>query len=216
MATSYEVNVTTQSQLTTNISFAVQATKDYLHHQTGPLTSIGGNFVGSSSSRLLVLCQQSANNAFVTGWEKLPKPYRSQLSNSTISALSTFPADWPELEILPIGATLVPTANTGNQAIFSVAVVAPTSRGNVTINSTDTNDNPLVSPNWLLTQADQELAIQGLKRMRQVASASGITVGPELLPGPAVQTEAELLAFARGSVSAIHHACASCELTLCI
>jgi len=63
-------------------------------------------------------------------------------------------------------------------SIFSVAVVAPTSRGNVTKNSTDTSDNLLVSPNRLLLQADQELAIHVLKRMRQITNTSKITVGP--------------------------------------
>ncbi len=46
--TSYRVNVTTQSQLSVNASFAIQATEAYLQNQTGPLTNPSGNSVGKS------------------------------------------------------------------------------------------------------------------------------------------------------------------------
>lgn len=79
------------------------------------------------------------------------------------------------------------TNDNENYASFSVAVLTPTSRGNVTISSIDTNENPVVSPNWGLTSSDQELAVQGFKRARQFVAATGITVGPEYYPGSSTQ-----------------------------
>ena len=145
-----------------------------------------------------------------TGWEKLPSTLRSHLSNSTRSELATFPADWPEIELLTVDASTLPVNDTGNYITISTALDTFTSRGNVTINSTDTNNNPVVNPAWLSTTADQELAIQAFKRLRQVANATGITTG-EFSPGPAVQTDAQILEFIGTVLSPLHHAAATCK-----
>lgn len=99
---------------------------------------------------------------------------------------------------------------------MAIALLTTTSRGNVTINSTDTNWNPLVSPNWLLTTADQELAVQAFKRGRQIANATGIIVGPEYLPGPTVQTDAHILEYLKRTVGTIWHACGTCRAPVSI
>ena len=82
----------------------------------------------------------------------------------------------------------------------------------MTINSTDTNENPLVCPNWLTTTTDQELAVQGFRRAREIAKATGITVGAEVSPGIQAQTDAQILEFIKQNVGTIHHASATCEL----
>lgn len=125
--------------------------------------------------------------------------------------LSKFPSDWPEIELLPIAGYAAPVTSMDNYAIVSIAILVATSRGNVTISSTDTNDNPIVSTNWLLTQTDQEVAIAAFKRARQLAAATGIIVGPEVLPGPEVETDEQILDFVRGTVGPIHHASATCK-----
>ncbi|KAL8901478.1 MAG: hypothetical protein Q9207_005176 [Kuettlingeria erythrocarpa] len=176
-------------QLLVNPAVAAKATEDYLETQTGPLSSAGSNWVG---------------------WEKVPRPLRDGLSKAAISDLSAFAEDWPELELLPIAAATVPVTDADNYATVSIALLTTTSRGNVTIASTDTNDNPLVSTNWLLTSTDQELAVAGFKRARQIAAATGITVGPEVFPGPQIQTDEQILQFLRGTVGPIHHASATC------
>ncbi|KAL9010428.1 MAG: hypothetical protein Q9173_004637, partial [Seirophora scorigena] len=183
----YKVNVTTNSQLLVDPAFAAQATEDFLASQTGPLSSPGGNWVG---------------------WEKI----RDGLSKAVLTDLSTFPDDWPDIELLPLASATFPATDTDNYAISSIALLATTSRGNVTITSTDTNDNPVVSTNWLLTKTDQELAVAGFKRARQLAAATGITVGPEVLPGPQVRTDEQILQFIRSTVGPIHHASATCAM----
>lgn len=146
-----------------------------------------------------------------TGWEKLPPSYRRTLSNSTIADLSQFPSDWPELEIVSQAVTSATVVDTDNYASVGIALQTTTSRGNVTITSTDSKDNPLVSPNLLLTRTDQELAVQGFKRARQVAMAMGITIGPEISPGPDTQTDGQILEFIRRSVGPYYHAAATCR-----
>ena len=116
------------------------------------------------------------------------------------------------MELLPIAAATFPVNDTANYASFTVANVAPVSRGNVTIRSVNTSDQPLISPNWLLSKADQEVAIAGVRRAREIAANSGITVGAEVAPGPEVQTDAEILAYLRETAYTIHHASATCKL----
>ncbi|TVY91829.1 Dehydrogenase [Lachnellula willkommii] len=185
---SVRVNVTTQSALFSDPNFAAQATSDFLDQQKGPLTLPGGS---------------------VAAFEKLPQDLRNNLSNATVAELSKFPSDWPELEILPLGSTTAETNDTANYMELSIAVLTTTSRGNVTINSTNASDNPIVSPNWLLTTADQELAVQGFKRARQVIASAGISVGPEFSPGPSVQTDSEILEYIKETIAPIHHASAT-------
>jgi len=195
----YRVNIATHSELMSNRSFLSIATSEFLRNQTGPLTSTGTAFVG---------------------WEKIPCSLRNDLSNSTLAALDKFPADWPELEILPHATVAIPIADIANTfgfdgpknyASINIAILTPTSRGNVTINSTDTDKNPIISPNWLSTTEDQEMAIAGFKRARQIASATPL-LDNEVFPGPVVQSDAEILAFLKNTTVTIYHASATCAM----
>ena len=52
-------------------------------------------------------------------WEKVPQPYRSNFSHSTLAALSKFPSDWPELQYVPVAAATVPTNDEDNYMVTS-------------------------------------------------------------------------------------------------
>ncbi|KAL8711185.1 MAG: hypothetical protein Q9220_004330 [cf. Caloplaca sp. 1 TL-2023] len=192
--TTYKVNVTTNSQLSVNPSFLAKATNDFLETQTGPLNP-AGNWIEK-----------------YLGWEKLPPSLRTTLTPPTLSLLSTFPPDWPELELIPLPSATGPVPDADNYAAISIATLTATSRGNVTIASADSNDNPIVSPNWLLTTTDQELAVAGFKRARQFAAATGIVVGGEVVPGEGVESDGEILEYVRGTLGPIHHAACTCAM----
>lgn len=198
------MNVTT-AQALGNAAYLAQAETKYLDDQSGPLTSVGGDIIGMYAT---LTC------ANATGWSKVPAKYRGDLSNTSLSDLSQFPSDWPELEILPIAGALAPVNDTFNYASFTIGVIAPISRGNVSINSTNTDDPPLISPNWLESRTDQEVAVQGFKLARDLAEASDITVGAENAPGNEVQTDDEILAFLRQTITTWHHASATCASEL--
>ncbi|KAL9616348.1 MAG: hypothetical protein Q9160_008768 [Pyrenula sp. 1 TL-2023] len=188
---SYKVTVPTD-QILDGPANQAQAITDFRSSQTGPLTNVGGDLIGFS---------------------KLPPKYRSTLTPTALTSLSQFPSDWPDLELLPIsGATFPTNDSTANYASFSIAGVAPLSRGTVTINSTDTNDPPIINPNWLTSPTDQEVVIQGFKFARDLAAASGIIVGPEVRPGPDVKTDAQILDYIQRVMKPFHHASASCKM----
>ncbi|KAI4204975.1 MAG: hypothetical protein LQ350_000827 [Teloschistes chrysophthalmus] len=188
----YRINVTSQLRLN-DPSYLQQSNQEYIQNQTGPLTSIGASIIGFS---------------------KVPPKYRSTFSKSTLKDFAQFPPDWPELELLPSAGATFPVNDTADYASFTIADVAPLSRGNVTIRSAKTSDPPLISPNWLLSKTDQEVAVAGFKVARDIAGGSGITVGEEVRPGVGVQTDGEILAFLRETASTIHHASATCEMPL--
>jgi choline dehydrogenase len=147
-----------------------------------------------------------------SGWEKLPN--RTQLSNSTLDALSTtFSSDFPELELLG----LVPGANpddkplANNYMSVTVALQTTFSRGNVTLRSASAHDAPIINPNALSTRAEEELIVGAMKRVRELARATGVWVS-EVQPGPTVVSDEELLEWIRGHAVNGYHGSSTCAM----
>ena len=145
-------------------------------------------------------------------FEKIPNPFRSNFTEPAISALAQFPSDWPEVEYAT-GTILTPTG--GALGLIEAALVAPVSRGNVTIAGPDITTPPVFNMAWLTdpANADAQVAVAALKRMRQAwRSISNITSGPEVLPGPTVQSDAEILNYIRNVSIPLYHAGATCAM----
>ena len=145
------------------------------------------------------------------GFEKIPANLRVNFSTSTNADLASFPADWPETLYVPFAVPYVPVADDRMYATMTVTITAPLSRGNMSIKSANSRDNPIISPNWLQSTTDQQVAVQAFKRARQIFLAAGITNGSEIAPGPSIQTDAEILDYLREAVVPIYHATASCK-----
>ncbi len=166
----------------------------------------------------------SAFGAGYYGWEKLTSPYRRNLSDASLSALATFPSDWPELEWLPISAYLGYQTNSQkedprdgfNYATINPGIIAPLSRGNVTISSANMADPPVLDPAWLSDPTDQDMAIQSFKRSREiwgVLAQNGITNGDaEYLPGLNVTSNKDILTYIQKSLMTIYHAAGTCKM----
>ena len=120
------------------------------------------------------------------------------------SQLDEFDPDWPDYEHLFLDgyfgyANDISDAPTdGRQYVSSSAALTnPFSRGTVTISSADTNDHPVVDPNWLGDPRDREVAVAAFKRARAVfannAGTKDIVIGDEVFPGTNVSTDAQIL-----------------------
>lgn len=202
--TSYRVSTLTHSA-TSNATFLAEVLEEYM-------TRNGSGMLGNPGGDLIA-------------FEKLPSSDRESLSPETLASLAEFPADWPEIEYLALDAY------SGNNSDYitgapktpymyvspSAALVAPLSRGNVTITSASMNDPPLINPNWLTHPADQELAVAALKRVRQLMDTeivSEVVVGEELLPGRNVKSDSDILYAIRENGIQVFHAAATCEAHL--
>lgn len=201
-STSYPVNIPTASALQNNPALISEAIESYNKNASGPLSVFFGGMIG---------------------WEKLSEPYRKSLSTSAKKALSIFPADWPELEWIPAGAyfgdfskpVTADPRDGKNYVTIAAALVAPLSRGNISINSRSMRDPPLINPNFNSDPADVELAIAAFKRSRQIWSvltSLKLTAGEEKFPGPSVQSDAEILHFIRSTLGPVWHPSATCKM----
>lgn len=174
--------------------YEARAVEQFNTNGTGILTNTGGDLLS---------------------FERLPDSYRSHLSNTTQSRLAEeWPADWPETEYVlsSTGKTLEGSSDTSeNYVSIGILLTGTLSRGNMTIQSKSMLDKPIISTNWLLDEADQEVAVQSYRRIREFWSHVNITTGPETSPGSNVTSDAEILDYIRRAVGPIHHATSTCE-----
>jgi choline dehydrogenase len=96
----------------------------------------------------------------------------------------------------------------------SVCQLRPESRGLVTIRSIDPSDPPAIHPNYLMAELDQRTVIQGLNIVRQIAAQPALAryIINEYLPGEGVQSDDELLDFARRTGVTIFHPVGTCKM----
>jgi len=65
-----------------------------------------------------------------------------------------------------------------NYGSFGFALASPLSRGNISINSSDMADPPLINPNMLSSSADAEVMLAAFKRTRDMwSTVSNLTIG---------------------------------------
>ena len=90
----------------------------------------------------------------------------------------------------------------------------PHSRGHVKAISNDINAPPLIQPNYLKEQIDQDLMIEGVKRCRALLKTSNINEISlrENLPGKDIKTDKEILDYIRNNGGTVYHAIGSCRM----
>ncbi|KAG8626352.1 hypothetical protein KVT40_005297 [Elsinoe batatas] len=157
------------------------------------------------------------------GWEKLP---RSLLPSSAATTLASLPPSWPEIEYLSapgyVGSfsNLLTTqpADGFQYATILAALVAPLSRGNVTLASSSPADLPLIDPNWLTHPVDAAVAVASYKRVRQAFASDAMRPGladegREYFPGMDKAGDDEgILETIRGALHTVWHASCTCRM----
>lgn len=101
-----------------------------------------------------------------------------------------------------------------NSVSILPGVVRPTSRGWVRLASNNPLDKPLVNPNYLGTEDDIRRLVDAVKRSREIFATRAFSewVTGELLPGPAVASDAQLREFVRQRADSYHHQAGSCKM----
>ena len=99
---------------------------------------------------------------------------------------------------------------------FSLQVfyLHPKSLGSVHIKSKDPFEAPKIVANYLLDDEDQAAAITGLKMIRNLASRPPLNrlIVREITPGNDLQSDADLLDFARDTGQTCWHSVATCKM----
>ncbi|KAL4887848.1 hypothetical protein BDV59DRAFT_196940 [Aspergillus ambiguus] len=192
---SYRVRVDTLSRLNDPI-FAKRASEEYLSNVTGPLTS-GPAYIG---------------------WDRLS---RSSLSSGLQFELQKLPQDWPDLEYVVENGFdgdnkdyAVSDPQDGYQyGTISASLMSSFSRGNISLDSSNQTNLPLLHTGILEHPWDMEMAVAAFKRLRKLWGAmSGVTIGDEFFPGKQVASNDDIEEYIRKTASLLWHAVGTCSM----
>lgn len=199
---SWRVNVETATRVANDLLWVgAQFLGSYAIKKEGPLTSPVCDYLG---------------------WEKTQRRLISETAARVLDR--EFPAYWPEIEYLNAPGYIGNFSNIFTSqpkdgymhATILGGIVAPLSRGTVTLKSGDTRDLPAIDPNWLTDPTDVEVAIAIYKRLREVFRAEAmqdVLIGAdEYFPGSKARTDAEILGVIRNTVMTVWHASCTCRM----
>ena len=97
----------------------------------------------------------------------------------------------------------------------SVCNLRPTSRGHVSITSADPRVYPAIAPNYLSTEEDRKVAIAAIRLTRRIVTESAALKKyqpEEFMPGPAFQSDDELVKAAGDIGTTIFHPVGTCRM----
>jgi choline dehydrogenase len=97
---------------------------------------------------------------------------------------------------------------------LSVSQLQVESRGSVRIKSSDPRAAPAIRYNYLATENDRRVMVEGLKIARRIAAAAPLSgyIVREEFPGLAVQTDDELLDVVRQTGETVFHPTSTCRM----
>ena len=126
-----------------------------------------------------------------------------------------------QYHILPATMDLQKMTETGDMELekhpgitIAPCQLRPESRGSVHIKSSQHDAHPAIRPNYLSDPLDQQTAVAGIRWARELASQSPLAeyIEHELEPGEALQSDEELLEFARETGGTIYHPVGTCKM----
>ena len=96
----------------------------------------------------------------------------------------------------------------------SVCQLRPESRGSIHIRSADPEQPPAIQPNYLDTPGDRDTLVAGMQLARKIIPIPAMTsyVRRELLLGPDMNTDEEMLEYVRDVGSTIFHPTSTCRM----
>ena len=95
-----------------------------------------------------------------------------------------------------------------------VVAVAPSSRGGVSLRSSDPLAPPAIDPAFLADESDLDVLVTGVRLAREIAAQEPFAklAGAELAPGPGIDDDERLRDWVRGTVATIFHPTGTCAM----
>jgi choline dehydrogenase len=96
----------------------------------------------------------------------------------------------------------------------AICPVRPDSRGTILARTADPFDRPAIRPNYLAVRSDQEVMAAGIRLARQIFAAPAIARHSvrEILPGPEIVSDADLVQHMRDYGTTIYHPVGTCRM----
>jgi choline dehydrogenase len=97
---------------------------------------------------------------------------------------------------------------------FGPTLITPESKGEVTLRSARPEDSPNIHANYLATEADLRVIVEGVKLSRDIAHTRPFEEyrGEELHPGGGAKTDQELAEFVRREAETLYHPVGTCRM----
>jgi choline dehydrogenase len=97
---------------------------------------------------------------------------------------------------------------------FGPTLIAPESRGNVSLRSVNPLEAPAIRANYLSTAADMRTMIEGVKLSRRIAHTSAFDSyrGDEIHPGTSAKSDEDIAEFLRNEVETLYHPVGTCKM----
>lgn len=122
-----------------------------------------------------------------------------------------------QFHVQPISTDILGGSNLHNFNAFTPTVsnIRPTSRGEVSIISSDTRDNPKIKMNYLSTNEDRKVSAAGIRLIRKIIFESETFkkyYPEEFRPGLQFQSDEEIIRAASEHVQTIFHPVGTCKM----
>jgi len=141
---------------------------------------------------------------------------KTELPGSTVTAgmfTRSSQMDWgnpPDLQFYVGRGTEAPD----RFVTITVSLVQAKSAGEIRLRSADPLAAPVIRANYLQEQADVEALVRGVKLAQWFGEADAYQplIADEVLPGPAMKSDADLAAFVRRDADTIYHGAGTCKM----
>jgi choline dehydrogenase len=196
-----------------------------LHHLPG----VGQNLQDHYSAPIKLKCQMpiTVNDVMQSNARKLKVGLQYMMFKTGPLAMATSPAALfartrPELASPDIKCSISPFSaerpQDGLHPWSGFTMIAyqlrPESRGQIKLKTARPADSPAAYPNYLATETDQRTIVAGLKLCRQLLANPHLQrlIASEFLPGSAVQSDEQLLDYARQRGGTVYHPTSICKM----
>ena len=144
-------------------------------------------------------------------------PLTSNVAEAGIFTMARSDARTPDLQIL-FGPCYYqkhgfdPPA--GHRYSIGPTLIAPRSRGTITLHSRDPFDTPVIRASYLSEDSDIRVLVEGVKIGRQVGEARAFAPfrGAETHPGPSVKSDFEIAESIRATAETLYHPVGTCKM----
>jgi choline dehydrogenase len=99
-------------------------------------------------------------------------------------------------------------------ATVAVSIARPESRGTIMARSADPYDRPVIRPNYLSAPGDLRVMLAGLAHARRIFAQPAFAAhsAGEIVPGPDVRSEEQLVEYVRNFGTTIYHPVGTCRM----
>jgi choline dehydrogenase len=172
----------------------------------------------------------SSYNTSISGLRKYLEGFRYLMTGKGYLALGSsqvaaFVKSRPEEEMADLQISFRPMTFTYHQSGkvhvdpfpglgVSVFILRPRTTGTVTLQSADPSVDALFTPNFLSNEEDNRAMMSGIRQIRQIMGTEPIAsrVVEELVPGPRVQSDAELMNYMAEHGNSAAHQVGTCKM----